>query len=97
VVNKERHEDALRVLSKLHVDKNDPDRTFAFQEYRQIKEQHEEDEKNKITWAQMWTVKSYRRRSFLGFFVMFGSQMTAILIAASTIPRRPILSFVSEN
>lgn len=83
MVNKERYNEALQVLSRLHRNKNDPDHAFAHQEYRQIREQHEEAEKSKATWTQMWTVKSYRRRSLLSFFVMFGSQMTAILIASS--------------
>jgi hypothetical protein len=85
VVSKERHDQALQVLSRLHRDKRDPDHVFAHQEYCQIKEQHDEDESNKATWKQMWTVKSYRRRGFLSFFVMFGSQMTAILIASSMV------------
>lgn len=86
MLNKDRHDQALKVLMRLHHHASDPDHTFAHQEYRQIKEQHEEDEKNKATWAQMWTVKSYRRRSLLSFFVMFGSQMTSILIASSMQP-----------
>lgn len=86
-MNKGRYDEALHVLSKLHADKSDPGYTFAHQEFRQIKEQHEDEERNKTTWIQMWTIKSYRRRSFLSFFVMFGSQMTAILIASRTSPR----------
>ncbi|KAI1617377.1 general substrate transporter [Exophiala viscosa] len=82
LVNKGRHDQALQVLLRLHRDHNDPDHIFAHQEYRQIQEQHEEDENNKATWSQMWTVTSYRRRCFLSILVMFGSQMTAILIAS---------------
>ena len=80
---KGRNEEAVRVLERLHRDGSDPEHHFAHREYAQIKEQHEEDEKNKVTWKQMWTVPSYRRRTALAAFIMFGSQMTITLITAS--------------
>ncbi|KAK5032811.1 hypothetical protein LTS07_004221 [Exophiala sideris] len=82
LINQDRHDDALRVLNRLHRNKDDPGNTFAHKEYLQIKEQHDEDERNKVTWAQMWLVRSYRRRSAAAFFIMFGSQMTATLLVS---------------
>ncbi|KIX00278.1 uncharacterized protein Z518_10417 [Rhinocladiella mackenziei CBS 650.93] len=82
LINQDRHDDALRVLTRLHHGKNGSDNTFAHREYLQIREQHDEDERNKVTWAQMWTVPSYRRRTVVGFFIMFASQMTATLIVS---------------
>lgn len=83
VMLKDRYEEALSILERLHRDSGDPNHQFARREYAQIKEQHDEDEKNKVTWKQMWIVPSYRRRTALAVFIMFGSQMTITLITAS--------------
>lgn len=82
MINRDRHDEALRVLTRLHRNKEDPDNLFAHREYLQIREQHDEDEQNKATWAQIWTVPSYRRRQLVGIFIMFGSQLTATLIVS---------------
>lgn len=82
MINKDRHDDALKSLVRLHRSKADPDNVFAHREYLQIKEQHDEDERNQVTWSQMWTVPSYRRRSAVGFFIMFASQLTATLLVS---------------
>ncbi|KAK6373981.1 hypothetical protein LTS17_007951 [Exophiala oligosperma] len=82
LINKDRHDDALKSLVRLHRSKADPDNVFAHREYLQIKEQHDEDERNQVTWSQMWTVPSYRRRSAVGFFIMFASQLTATLLVS---------------
>ncbi len=82
VISQDRHDDAMRVLTRLHRSKGDPDNTFAHKEYLQIKEQHDEDEVNQVTWAQMFTVPSYRKRTVVAAFVMFASQLTATLVVS---------------
>lgn len=72
----------MRVLTRLHRNKDDPDNTFARREYLQIKEQHDEDERSKVTWVQMVTVPSYRKRTAVATFIMFASQLTATLVVS---------------
>jgi hypothetical protein len=72
----------MRVLTRLHRSRADPDNAFAHREYLQIKEQHMDDEMNKVTWAQMITVPSYRKRTMVAAFVMFSSQLTATLVVS---------------
>lgn len=82
MVGQDRPDDAIRVLIRLHRNKDDPDHTFAHREYLQIKEQHDEDESNRVTWTQMVTVPSYRRRTAIAVFVMFASQFTGTLVVS---------------
>lgn len=82
MINHDRHEEAIKSLIRYHRNKDDPDNILAFAEYRQIKGQHEEDEKEKVTWKQMFTVPTYRRRAGVATFVMVGSQMTATLLVS---------------
>jgi hypothetical protein len=72
----------LRAMIRLHRHKTDPDNVFARREFLQIREQHDEDEKTKVTWVQMWTVPSYRKRSLVAAFIMFSSQLTATLVVS---------------
>jgi hypothetical protein len=89
VINKDRHEDAIKSLIRYHRNKDDPDNLLALSEYGQIKAQHDEDEKNKVTWKDMFTVPTYRRRAGVAAFVMIGSQMAATLLVSgmSSSPR----------
>ncbi|KPI40972.1 High-affinity glucose transporter [Cyphellophora attinorum] len=80
LINKDRHEDAIKSLIRYHRNKDDPDNLLALSEYGQIKAQHDEDEKNKVTWKDMFTVPTYRRRAGVAAFVMIGSQMAATLL-----------------
>lgn len=84
MINKDRHDEAMQSLIRYHRSKDDPDNTLALAEYRQIKAQHEEDEKEKVTWKQMFTVPTYRRRAGVAAFVMIGSQMTATLLVSGS-------------
>ena len=72
----------MRVLTRLHRNKDDPDNTFAHREYLQIKEQHDEDEGNKVTWKDMFIIPSYRKRTLVAAFIMFASQLTATLVVS---------------
>lgn len=82
MINKGRHDDALKSLRRLHRSKHDPDSAFAYQEYLQIKAQHDEDESAPVTWKQMWAIPANRRRAGIAAFVMIGSQMTATLLVS---------------
>jgi hypothetical protein len=84
VVGQDRHDDAMRVLTRLHCSKTDLDNIFAHREYLQIREQHMDDELNKVTWIQMVTIPSYRKRTLVAAFIMFSSQFTATLVVSGT-------------
>jgi hypothetical protein len=87
VISQDRHDEAMKVLIRLHRNKEDPDNTFAHLEYLQIKEQRDEAGQNEVTWSQMITVSSYRKRTAVAVFVMFASQLTATLVVSGTCSR----------
>jgi hypothetical protein len=72
----------VKSLIRYHRSKHDTDNELALAEYRQIKAQHDEDEKEKVTWKQMFTTSTYRRRAGVAAFVMIGSQMAATLLVS---------------
>lgn len=80
VVNRNRMDEALQSLIRFHRTRDDPDNIYSHQEFLQIKAQHDEDEENQVTWLQMFTVPSYRKRALLGFFICGGSMFTATML-----------------
>ena len=83
MISKGRHDDALRIVQKLHHDKRDPSDAFAYNEFMQIKQQYEIDKANRVTWKEMFTRPSYRKRLIIGFMVMFASQTTGTTVINS--------------
>lgn len=83
VISRDRSEEALEIVKKLHQDPSDPDNIFAFREYQQIRQQFEIDRRSAVSWTQMFTKSSYRKRMIIGFIVLFGSQTTATTVIAS--------------
>lgn len=80
VVNRNRLDEALKSLIRFHRNRDDPDNIYIHREFLQIKAQHDEDEENQVTWLQMFTVPSYRKRALLGFFICGGSMFTATML-----------------
>lgn len=83
-MSRERSEEALRIIQRLHRDESDPDNTFAYREYQQIRQQYEIDKKNEVSWKDMFVKASYRKRVIIGVIVMFASQTTGTTVIAST-------------
>jgi hypothetical protein len=86
VISRERPDEALRIIQRLHRDKADPDNVFAYREYQQIKQQYQIDKKNEVSWKDMFVKASYRKRVIIGVIVMFASQTTGTTVIASTSP-----------
>lgn len=88
VLTKQRNDEALNVVLKLHAHKSPEDSPavqFAKEEFYQMKTQVERDEATSQgeTLGALFTRPSYRKRMFCGFLVMFGSQSTGILVVYS--------------
>lgn len=83
VISRERADEALKIVQRLHRDETDPDDVFAFREYQQMKQQYEIDKNNEVSWKEMFMRPSYRKRVIIGAIVMFGSQTTGTTVIAS--------------
>jgi hypothetical protein len=68
----------------LHRDVDDPDNSFAYREYTQIRQQYDIDKQNEVSWKEMFVKPSYRKRIIIGFTVMFASQTTGTTVISST-------------
>jgi len=82
LVQKDRHQEALAILRRLHHDPHDPNDTFAHQELELIVQRHEMDRKaieSGGRW-QIFTQKTYRQRLFLAWLVMAGGQNIGALV-----------------
>ncbi|OAL29224.1 hypothetical protein AYO22_02118 [Fonsecaea multimorphosa] len=73
-----RHEEALQVIQRLHRDPSDPEDSSAQAEFIQIRAQVEKDKEQKSGYVRMFTKPSWRKRSLLVLFLMFGSQATGV-------------------
>ncbi|KAL1981874.1 hypothetical protein VTN96DRAFT_2061 [Rasamsonia emersonii] len=83
LISRERSDEALRIIQRLHRDESDPDNTFAYREYQQIRQQYEIDKKNEVSWKDMFVKASYRKRVIIGVIVMFASQTTGTTVIAN--------------
>jgi predicted membrane GTPase involved in stress response len=83
VISKDRDDEALKIVTKLHSDATDPDNEFAYREYMQIRQQYDIDKRNEVSWKEMFVKPSYRKRMFIGFTVMFASQTTGTTVISS--------------
>ncbi|KEF53969.1 uncharacterized protein A1O9_09764 [Exophiala aquamarina CBS 119918] len=85
LVSKGRDAEALRVLGRLHHDRNDAEDTFAAQEVALIRRQINEDTRalrEGGRW-QILTMKTYRIRLILSCMIVIGTQNTGILVINS--------------
>lgn len=83
VISKDRSDDALKVIRRLHQARGVHDDAFVQREMLQIQEQHRIAQSRQVTWKEMLTVPSYRKRLLIGIFIMFCSQFTSTMIVAS--------------
>lgn len=83
VISKDRDDEALKIVTELHSDSNDPDNEFAYREYMQIRQQYDIDKQNEVSWKEMLVKPSYRKRIIIGFTVMFASQTTGTTVISS--------------
>lgn len=83
MISKDRDDEALKVVHKLHRDSHDPDNAFAYREFMQIRQQYDIDKQNEVSWREMFIKPSYRKRIIIGFIVMFASQTTGTTVISS--------------
>ncbi|RAH54477.1 sugar transporter family protein [Aspergillus piperis CBS 112811] len=73
-------EAANAVLHRIHKDANDPDNTFAQEEFNQIQSQLSYEATLPSSWKSIATVPHYRKRAWIGFLTMFAGQFTGTLV-----------------
>ncbi|KAK4940654.1 hypothetical protein LTR10_019284 [Elasticomyces elasticus] len=82
LISKDRSDDAMKVIRRLHQSRGVDDDAFVQREFLQIQEQHRIAQSKQVSWKEMLTVPSYRKRLLIGIFIMFCSQFTATMIVA---------------
>jgi len=80
-----RPEEAEEVMVKLHRDKEDPSNSFALQEFKIMKAQIDLELEKKISTWQALKIPSVRRRFFLGFMAMMGTQCSGLVVLLSNV------------
>jgi MFS family permease len=80
-----REREAHDVIRRLHHTKGDPHETIAVKEFVQMKRQLEMDRQIRQVTSSFEVFKTApnRRRLWVGFSLMFGNQMTGVLIIAN--------------
>ncbi|KAJ9625455.1 hypothetical protein H2204_010317 [Knufia peltigerae] len=76
LMERDRKDESLKVLHKIHTDLSDPEGHFAHREYRQIAQQIELEKTLPSSWASIFAIPSYRKRCLIGFSCMFFAQCT---------------------
>lgn len=82
-MERDRGEECLAVLRKIHADASDPDGEFAQLEYNQIRQQITYEKGLPSSWASIFKIPSYRKRLFVGFGCMFFAQCTGTQVINS--------------
>ena len=82
LIDKDRKQEALAVLRKLHNRSDDPDDTLAKEEFYQIQMQIELERASGLnkSWSTLFKKPSYRKRLILGFATQFIAQSTGVLV-----------------
>lgn len=83
MISRQRQDEALKIILRLHKDDKDPENLFAYREFEQIKQQYMIDKENEVSWKEMFVKPSYRKRLIIGFIVMFASQTTGTTVINS--------------
>lgn len=68
-MERDRPEQALSILEKLHKTADDPEGILAREEYYQIRQQIQLEKQNKISFWDALKQPHMRKRMFLGFFI----------------------------
>lgn len=82
-MERDRGEECLAVLHKIHADASDPGGEFAQREYDQIRNQITYEKGLPSSWGSIFTIPSYRKRLFVGFGCMFFAQCTGTQVINS--------------
>lgn len=77
LIQKNKHEEARSVLSKLH------DAEEARIEFAQVEAQIKHDQSLPHSWMSLFTKKSYRKRALFGVGLAIGIQFTGVLVINS--------------
>jgi sugar porter (SP) family MFS transporter len=85
LLQKDRPEEALQVLKRLHTTKQDPQGHEAEREFYQMQKQLELDRRIKATVGNfdIFTSPSNRKRALFAFGMMFGNMFTGILVVTN--------------
>ncbi|PGH03418.1 hypothetical protein AJ79_07384 [Helicocarpus griseus UAMH5409] len=85
LLEKGRDDEAHNIIVRLHQTKEDPHNVTAEKEFYQMKKQLEMDRqmKEKTGKLDIFKTPPNRRRAFVGFALMFGNQMTGVLVIAN--------------
>lgn len=85
LLQQDRPEEALAVLKRLHVSKQDPEGHEAAREFYQMRKQLELDRsiKAKTGAFEIFKTPSNRKRALFAFFFMFGNMFTGILVVTN--------------
>lgn len=86
LVQKERYDDALAVLKKIHSHSSDPNFTLAKAEMIQIREQLSAESKLPRGYLHIWRTPALRRRALCTVLVWVTAMSTGILVLANYIP-----------
>ncbi|KIW41719.1 uncharacterized protein PV06_07249 [Exophiala oligosperma] len=82
-----KHDEAWKVISKIHYDPEDVgDASAARAEYTQIVRQVEYDKESSTSMLQIFKRPTWRRRAFLAMFILFASQSTGVFGIANYLP-----------
>ncbi|RGP78260.1 hypothetical protein FLONG3_3575 [Fusarium longipes] len=81
LIQHDRNDDALAVLTRIHHDAQDPDGHFAVTEFHLIREQCTIDNANgPVTYRELLTNRGNLKRITLGFLTMAGAQCTGTIV-----------------
>ncbi|KAH8807242.1 arabinose-proton symporter [Xylogone sp. PMI_703] len=85
LLQKDRLEEALAVLKRLHTSKEDPEGREAQREFYQMRKQLELDRSIKASTGafEIFKTPSNRKRALFAFFFMFGNMFTGILVVTN--------------
>lgn len=83
LIAKDRSDEALHILQKLHTSLDDPEHEYAKFEFHQMKRQHELASGLPSSWIEMVKRPSYRRRSIIAFMVPVILYSTGNLVVTS--------------
>lgn len=82
-MERDRGEECLAILRKIHADASDPNGDFAQREYTQISRQITYEKTLPSSWGSIFTIPSYRKRFIVGFGCMFFAQCTGTQVINS--------------
>jgi len=85
LVAKDRIDEALQIVRRLHANPDDADDHFADVEFYQIRKQVESDWRNKTGYQEIFKRKSYRKRAMISMFLTFSLMSSGVLVINSTL------------